>query len=89
MTSYFCIPIPYNEKDTKRRWWRWGRADELSMAEKSYPTSEVRGSGLKCRLQWRRNAERSYPVSEVRGGGQEETPSIRGQGGRREELPCI
>ena len=39
-----------------------------SMAERSYPTSEVRGA-----------AKRSYPTLEVRGGGQEELPHIQGK----------
>ena len=40
-----------------------------SMAERSYPTSEVRGGGTGA-------AERSYPTSKVKGGGQEEIPSV-------------
>ena len=58
----------------------------ISMAKRSYPTSEVRGSGLECQAatvqEWPRGATprpssgvvagRSYPTSEVRGGGQEE-----------------
>ena len=40
----------------------------LSAAERSYPTSKVRGSG-----------RRSYPASEA-SRGREETPRVRGQG---------
>ena len=79
-----------------------GGCDE-SMAERSYPTSEVRGSSRECQaatVQERPRratphprsggaAERSYPASEVRGGGREELPRVRGQGQRREELPCV
>ena len=57
-------------------------------AKRSYPTSEVRGSGREYQTataqEWPRGAtlrtrsggaaERSYPVSEVRGGGREEIP---------------
>ena len=76
---------------TKRRWRQ--RAGTLSVAERSYPTSEVRGSSLECQAataqEWPRGAtlrprsgaaaERSYPASEV-SGGWEELPRIRGQG---------
>ena len=62
-------------------------------AERRYPRSEVRGSGLECQAATvqerprgatlrRRSgaaAERSYLASEV-SGGREETPRIRGQG---------
>ena len=77
------------------------RAGSLSATKRSYPTSEVRGSGLECQAataqEWPRGATlclrsvaagRIYPASEV-SCGQEETPSIRGQGGGREELPRI
>ena len=50
-------------------------------AERSYPTSEVRGA-----------AARSYPTSEVRGGGQEELPHApppEARGGGREDLPPL
>ena len=67
--------------------------DGAGMAERSYPTSEVRGSGREeipsVRGQGQRprvpdcdgagTAERSYPTSEVRGG----------EGGGREELPRV
>ena len=69
-----------------------GRRTKQNAAE-SYPTSEVRGSGLECQaatVQERPRgatlrprsvavAGRSYPTSEVRGGGQEETSCIQGQ----------
>ena len=51
------------------------------MAERSYPTSEVRGGD-----------KRSYPASEVRGGGREElphTPTPEARGGSREEQPHV
>ena len=68
----------------------------LSMTERSYPTSEVRGRSRECQAataqEWPRGAtprprsgaaaERSYPTSEVRGSGQEDLPRIRGQGWR-------
>ena len=57
-------------------------------AKRSYPTSEVRGSGRECQIataqEWPRGAtpilrsggeaERRYPLSKVRGSGQEEIP---------------
>ena len=69
-------------------------ASALSMAERSYPMSEVKGSGLECQAamaqEWPRGAtphtrsgaaaERSYPVSEARDGGREESPCGQGQG---------
>ena len=69
-------------------------AGTLSVAESSYPTSEVRGSGLECQAakaqEWPRGAtprprsgaaaERSYAVSEGRDGGREVLPRVRGQG---------
>ena len=59
-----------------------------SAAERSYPTSEVRGSGRECQAataqEWLRGAtwcpraggaaDRSYPASEVRGGSWKELP---------------
>ena len=70
-------------------------AGALCGAERSYPTSKVRGSGLECQaamVQERPRgatlrprsaaAERSYPVSEVSGCCREETPHVRGQGRR-------
>ena len=69
------------------------RAGSLSMAERSYPTSEVRGSGLECQaamVQERPRgatqrprpvaARRRHPKSEIRGGDLEEPPGARGQG---------
>ena len=66
--------------------------DSAGMAERSYPTSEVRGSGWEelphVRGQGQQprvpdcdgtgRAERSYPVSEARGGGREEQPHVQG-----------
>ena len=51
------------------------------MAERSYPTSEVRGGD-----------KRSYPTSEVRGGGREElphAPTPEARGGGREDQPHV
>ena len=62
------------------------------MAKRSYPTSEVMGSGqeelphIRGQGQWPRvpgcdgagMAERSYPMSEVRGGSREEQPHFQG-----------
>ena len=69
------------------------RHTTLSVAEKSYPTSEVSGSGLECQAAMAQErlrggtlhprsgvaAERCYPASEV-SGDQEELPQVRGQG---------
>ena len=66
-------------------------AGALSVAE-SYPTSEVRGSGVECQAamaqEWLRGAtpcprsgvmaRRRYPVSEARDSDQEKPPHIRG-----------
>ena len=79
------------------------RGGTLSVAERSYPRSEVRGSGLECQAVMAQErprgatpcprpgvmAERSDPASEARGGGQKEQPHARGQGGDREEQPHI
>ena len=51
------------------------------MAERSYPTSKVRGGD-----------ERSYPASEIRGGSWEELPHApmpKARGGGREDEPHI
>ena len=78
-------------KLTKRR--RLWQAGALSAAEKSYPTSEVRGTGLECQAAKAQErlrgatlgsrsgavAGRRYPAPEVRGGGQEELPCVGGQ----------
>ena len=77
----------------------------LSVAERSYHMSEVRGSGRECQavtvqerlrgatpcLRPRAAAERSHPASttKARDGGQEEPPQVRGQGRRREEQPHV
>ena len=71
-------------------------------AGESYPTSDVRGSGLECQAamaqEQRRGAPprprsgataRRYPASEARGSGREEQPHARGQGGDQEEQPHI
>ena len=69
------------------------QAGTLSTAERSYPMSEVRGSGLDGQVATAQEqprgatlrhrsgvaAERSYPVSKL-SGGQEELPHVRGQG---------
>ena len=57
------------------------RPAHLSAAERSYPTSEVRGSD-----------ERSYVVSKFRGRGREEIPHApkpEARGGGREDQPHI
>ena len=80
---------------------RWLRAGSLSAAERSYPTSEVRGSGLECQAATAQErprgatlcprsgaaAERSYPVSEVRGGDPKEPPELNARGSSWEEPP--
>ena len=50
------------------------------VAKRSYPTSEVRGSGREYQTATaqERLAERSYPVSEVGGGGREDQPHVQG-----------
>ena len=62
------------------------------MAERSYPSSKVRGGGreelphVQGQERWPKvpgcdgagAAERSYPVSEVRGGSQEKQPHVQG-----------
>ena len=48
------------------------------MAKRSYPTSEVRGSGRECQAATCRNGREELPKSEARGGGQEDQP--HGQG---------
>ena len=75
---------------------------ELSAAERSYPTSEVRGRSREDPMPERRRprgvtprprsgwgegaAERSYPASEVRGGVERSYPASEVRGGG-EELP--
>ena len=68
------------------------RAGSLSVAKRSYPTSEVRGSGLECQAVTAQEqprgatphprsgatAGRRYPASEARGGGQEDQPHVQG-----------
>ena len=65
----------------------------LIVAE-SYPTSEVRGSGLECQAATAQErprgatprprpgtaARRSYPASEVKGKGRDEPPGVGSQG---------
>ena len=105
LTAYFCIPVPYNEKDsffqsccTERRWLRAGT---LSTSERSYPTSEVRGSGLECQAATAQKrprvstprprsvvAGRRHPASEVRGGSWRSYPASEASGGW-EETPRI
>ena len=67
-------------------------AGALSAAERSYPTSEVRGSSLECQASTAQEqprgatlrprsgaaAESSYPASEVRGVDWEEQPHTQG-----------
>ena len=74
MISYFCVPVPYNEMLAHCA----GAlvvAGALSVA-KSYPTSEVRGSGLECQSvmvqEWLRGTTlrpRPGMAPEARGGG--------------------
>ena len=54
-----------------------GRRTKQNAAE-SYPTSEVRGSGLECQAATMQELrrKRSYPASKVRGDGREEIPGI-------------
>ena len=72
-------------------------------AKRSYPTSEVRGSGREYQTataQERRRgatprprsggaAERRYPASEVRGGDERSYPASEVRGGGREEIPHV
>ena len=54
--------------------------DGAGTVERSYPVSEVRGSGREeqPRPEARGGDERSYPASEVRGGGREDQPHVQG-----------
>ena len=70
-------------------------------AKRSYPTSEVRGSGRECQAETAQKrprgatlhlrsggaAERSYPASEVRGSDERSYPESEVRGGGQEELP--
>ena len=76
-------------------------AGALSAGERSYPISEVRGSGLECQAAMAQErprgatlcprsgaaAGRSHLAPEAKGGSWEETPCARGQGSGREEHP--
>ena len=71
------------------------------MAERSHPTSEVRGSGREYQTvtaqEWLRGAtpllrsggvaERRYPESEVRGGDERSCPASKARASGREEQP--
>ena len=72
----------------------------MQAAERSYPTFEVRGSGLACQAvmvqEWPRGATlcprsgeagRRHPASEVRGGEPEEPPTPEARAGGWEEQP--
>ena len=62
------------------------------MAKRSYPKSEIRGSGQECQAATTQEhlrgatscprpgavARRSYPKPEARGGGQDEQPQVQG-----------
>ena len=76
-------------------------AGALSLAERSYPTSEVRGNGLECQAATVQKqpggdtlnprsgaaAERSYPASKA-SGSREETPRVQDQGQPGEATSC-
>ena len=75
--KYFASIIKYYAiTSTQRTKNRRLRPGALSAAERSYPTSEVRGGGRESRLQRRRNGREELPKSEVRGGDREELPHI-------------
>jgi len=71
------------------------------VAERSYPTSEVRGSGQECQTamaqEWLRGgtprprargaAKRRYPASKVRGSNKRSYPASEVRGGGREDQP--
>ena len=73
------------------------------MAERSYPTSEVRGSGLECQAATAQErprgatlcprsgaAGRRHPASEVRGGGRGQQPEVAVQAQKGlEELSLV
>ena len=66
--------------------------DSTGTAERSYPTSKVRGGSREeiPSVQVRGGDETSYPASEVRGGGLEEIPHalrLEARGSGKEELP--
>ena len=59
-------------------------ANRLSVAERRYPTSKVRGRGLECPgCSGTGKAERSYPASEARDGGKRSYPTSEASGGSR------
>ena len=49
-------------------------------AERTYPASEVRGSGREFQAATAQEQPRGVPLPEARGGSQEELPPTRGQG---------
>ena len=69
-----------------------GQEAHLGAAKRSYPTSEVRGSGRECQAAMAQErlrratpctrpgaaAGRSYPTPEARGGGWEDQPHVQG-----------
>ena len=61
--------------------------------KRSYPTSEVKGSGESARLQRCRNGREELPKSEVRGSGRgEEIPhalTLEARGGGQEDQPHV
>ena len=73
----------------------------LSAAERSHPTSEVRGGGREYQPAMAQElprgptlcprsegaAERRYPASEVRGGDERSYPTSEVRGGSWEEIP--
>ena len=102
LTSYFCIPelwwlqrptehgreeLPHIRGQGQKPGGTHARG---AVAKRSYPKSEVRGSGQECQAataqEWPRGAiphprlgavaEKSYPTSEARGRGQEEQPHL-------------
>ena len=50
--------------------------DSAGTAEKSYPTSEVRGSCRECQAATAQEQPRELPQPEARGGGQEELSHV-------------
>ena len=83
------------------QWPRVPGCDGAGTAQRSYPTSEVKGGGqeelprIQGQGRWLRvpgcdsagAAQRSYPTSEVRGSGREELPHARDQGRRLRGAP--
>ena len=69
-----------------------GSHAQRAAAKRSYPTSEVRGSGRECQAATTQEPPRRATQSEVRGSGQEElpyAPTPEARGGSLEDQPHV